>query len=190
MKFHSALWISAAAAAVVVAALAQTSQSSRWVAVASQHRASYASASATPASSGDLSLNRAANRITVQGSGAQLTVEAGPKDNMMAFKVDGLNNPEIVVHRGARITFIVVNVDDDMAHNFALTRTAPPYALRVSAADELAHTPVLRAHSDEKAPLAAQVLVVEAAGAGTGYYLCAVPGHAKAGMFGKLVIEP
>ena len=173
-----------------------------WATLVAKRRVTFASAAAFPASSGAV-VDPAANRITINSATARLTVLTGPKENMMAFKIDGLINPEIMVHRGARLTLTVINVDGDMMHNFMLTRQGPPYpampammgkgmtmgkSMSMTASGSMG-SGMLAPHR-AKAPYVASRLLIRAAQPAKGYYLCAARGHAKAGMFGRFTVEP
>ncbi|HWG38579.1 MAG TPA: plastocyanin/azurin family copper-binding protein [Terriglobales bacterium] len=152
----------------------------------SKQAGTYGSNNNFPETSPTLHADRQQNRIQVASAGSlHLTALAGPKNNMMSFQIEGLTNPEIDVAKGSRLTINVINVDDDMAHNLYLTDQAPPYAQRVPAGS--VGTSTLMPHKDGK--YSGSALVVKADAAGTAYYLCTVPGHAKAGMFGKIVVK-
>jgi len=198
-----ALLAAAAAAALGAGLLAQqpampmpmpvaphTASATPLAALVSQRKVSYAAASDFPAASGTVNLDKAANRITISSQTAALTVQTGPEENMMSFKIDGLFNPEIVLHRGARLTLTVVNVDDDMAHSFMLSRQGPPYAASPAMGAGMVMTPALAQHAAEKAPFTGLQLVLQANQSGQGFYVCAVRGHAKMGMFGRLSVQP
>jgi len=152
----------------------------------SKQARTYASNYNFPVTSATLRADRQHNRIAVATAGdLHLTALAGPKNDMMSFQIDGLTNPEIDLAKGSRVTINVINVDDDMAHNLYLSDQAPPYAMKVSAGS--LGTGALKPYKGGK--YSGSVLVVKADSAGTAYYLCTVPGHAKAGMFGKIVVK-
>lgn len=130
--------------------------------------------------------DKAKNQITL-GNDAVVLVEAGPAGNMLSFDILGLTNPEIVVHRGATVTFVVINVDDDEFHNFVLTDHAPPYA-KMTGVHLTVGTTGLEPHKN--GPYHGETLVVKADAPAHDFYLCTVPGHAAAGMFGKITVTP
>lgn len=172
---------------VVVAGIvaAAWAAGARFELVSKQPR-TYASNNNFPVTSPALRADRQQNRIEVATAGSvHLTALAGPKANMMSFQIEGLANPEIDLAKGSRLTINVINVDDDMAHNLYLTDQAPPYAQQITAAS--IGTSTLKPHKAEK--YSGSALIVKADAAGTAYYLCTVPGHAKAGMFGKIVVK-
>lgn len=147
----------------------------------------YASQANFPATSPELRADRQDNRIGAGTKGSyHLLALAGPKGKMMSFQVGTLSNPEIRIPVGTKLTLDVVNVDDDMVHDLYLTTVAPPYPQAVAAT--AIGTAVLKPYKGEQY-MAAQ-LVLQAKRAGTVYYVCTVPGHAKRGMYGKIVITP
>jgi len=153
----------------------------------SLHAKTYASSSFFPANSPELVINHKTNQLSLNTAGnAHLTLLAGPESNMMSFRADELTNPEIRIAKGSRLTLNIVNVDGDMQHDFSITTQPPPYPAAVSAG--AIATPKLPPHAGQ--PYAGAVLTLKAATAGTAYYLCAVPGHAHAGMYGKITILP
>jgi len=44
------------------------------------------------------------------------------------FVIDGLINPTLVVKSGTQLHVTLVNLDEDMAHNFVITMSGPPYS--------------------------------------------------------------
>ena len=148
---------------------------------------SYRSSSFFPATSPELVINPKTNQLSLNTVNTiHITLLAGPKSNMMSFRVGELTNPEIRIAKGSRVTFNVVNVDDDMEHSFAITTQPPPYAAQVQGAS-LA-TPMLLPYKGQR--YSGAVLILQAAAAGTAYYVCTVQGHAQKGMYGKIVILP
>lgn len=111
---------------------------------------------------------------------------AGPRADMMSFRVGQLTNPEIRVPAGTRLTLNIVNVDDDMVHDLYITSQPPPYGHVVHATP--IGSAILRPYKGTTYSAAALVLL--AAHAGTAYYVCTVPGHAQHGMWGKIVVTP
>lgn len=184
---RSQVWRAGAAALVLVTAATWV-----WAAGAagfdqvSKRNLSYTSSTAFPADSPQLTVDRAQNRITLSSAGpADLTFLAGPQAKMMSFQVGTLTNPEIRVPKGATLTLTVINVDDDMVHDLYLIGQAPPYARSVSASS--VGSAVLKPYKGQS--YSVTQLVVKASQPGTSYYVCTIPGHAKAGMYGKIVVE-
>lgn len=147
----------------------------------------YVSQANFPMSSPELRPDRQDNSLSTRVKGKyEVLALAGPQGKMMSFQIETLTNPEIRLPAGSQLTIDVVNVDDDMVHDLYLTSQAPPFPLSVPATP--VGTAVLKPYKGQQY-LAAR-LVVEATHAGTAYYVCTVPGHAKKGMYGKIVITP
>lgn len=103
------------------------------------------------------------------------TLRTGIVDGRMAFigvsdAIDGVVNPDLIVHRGERVRIAIVN-GDGVSHDLALP-------------DLAAKTPLVSAKEQTTG-------VTFTAGAGSVYaYLCTVAGHRQAGMEGRLVVTP
>lgn len=153
----------------------------------SQRAVQYRSSSFFPVTSPELVVNRKTNQLSLDTVGnVHVTLLAGPESNMMSFRADELTNPEIRIAQGSRLTLNVVNVDADMPHNFSITRQPPPYPGQVSAG--AIATPTLMPYNGQH--YSGAVLILKAAQPGTAYYICTVPGHAHAGMYGKITVLP
>lgn len=153
----------------------------------SRQARSYSSETKFPHDSAQVTLDRQANRIEgAKVAQLELTALAGPKANMMSFQIDTLSNPEIRVAKGTKLTLNVVNVDDDMVHDLFITRRAPPYPEKMEAGR--VGTVMLRPYKGKS--FSGAELVLKATQPGTLYYVCTIPGHAKGGMYGKIVIAP
>ena len=133
------------------------------------------------------------NTVTYAGRSVSLVALASPhgKPNM-TWEIDGLVNPTVSVAPGARVTVVLVNTDWGYMHGFELTTTQPPYPEMAMAgvADNFFLMPLLP--RTEKDTATASYYTRSAsftAVAGTYHYLCPVPGHAAAGMFGTLVVS-
>lgn len=125
--------------------------------------------------------------LSVTGPSARLVVRTGPKSDMMSYRIKGIRNPTIIVNPGARLSVFFVNADDDMLHNLRFTALAPPFAAKIGNRGSVGSTDL---HPMKGERYSAQVLtVVVSKTPGTYYYLCTIPGHAAAGMFGKLVVR-
>lgn len=113
-----------------------------------------------------------------------ILILAGPKQNMLSFRVGELTNPTIRVPLGSRLTINLVNVDDDMVHDLYITSQKPPYPQSVHAT--AIGSPILRPYKGTR--YSAGTLILKAQHAGIVYYVCTVPGHAKKGMWGKIEV--
>ena len=153
----------------------------------SKQNKQYISQANFPMSSPELRPNRQDNSLSTRVKGKyELLALAGPKGKMMSFQIETLTNPEIRLPAGSELTLDVVNVDDDMVHDLYLTTQAPPYPQAVPAT--AIGTAVLKPYKGQQ--YSGSRLVIEATHAGTAYYVCTVPGHAKKGMVGKIVVTP
>ncbi len=138
-------------------------------------------------------VDTAANTVTYAGRSVSLVALASPhgKPNM-TWEIDGLVNPTVSVAPGARVTVVLVNTDWGYMHGFELTTTQPPYPEMAMAgvANNFFLMPL--PPRTEKDTATANYYTRSAsftAAAGTYHYLCPVPGHAAAGMFGTLVVS-
>jgi nitrite reductase (NO-forming) len=86
-------------------------------------------------------------------------------------EIDGLVNPELVVHAGTRLRVILHN-GDGMAHDFSIGE------LGIT-------TPLISAEGST----AEVVFAVTEGQVGTYDYFCTVSGHRQAGMAGKFVVR-
>ena len=123
------------------------------------------------------------NVIEISGSSVHLAVLSGPG---LAFSIGGLKNPTISVERGANVTVHFSNIDS-LPHSFVVVAQGPPYgADPPAAALPGAETPMAMdgtmAGENASASFTAST-------AGTYYYVCHVPGHASAGMYGTFNVR-
>jgi rusticyanin len=135
-------------------------------------------------------VDRASNTITFTGTSASLTVLASPSDGPdETFRIAGLTNPTLVMPRGAQVTLQLINADAGMPHNWLVTSAQPPFPTTVMMAGPVAFgavTPVLGEAGPAGMP--STTLSFTASVSGRYTYLCSVPGHAQAGMYGTLVV--
>ncbi len=137
-------------------------------------------------------IDKTTNTIEFYGSKVSIHIIASPKNgSMYSFGVYGLVNPTIIVPKGAHVTFLFVNMDDDMYHGIVVTTGAPPYFYmgtmmfdRPAFVDS--YIPPLPQEKNGQYAGASTTFVSSAAG--TFYYICQVPGHASKGMYGKFII--
>ncbi|MGH9475716.1 MAG: sulfocyanin-like copper-binding protein [Terriglobales bacterium] len=149
--------------------------------------ASYASQANFPATSPELRPDRHDNSYRSPAVGTyHILLLAGPRQDMMSFRVGQLTNPAIRLPAGSRLTLNVVNVDDDMVHDLDITAQPPPYPQAAPASPM--GTAVLRPYKGKG--YSSATLILKAQHAGTVYYFCSVPGHARHGMWGKIVVTP
>ena len=126
--------------------------------------------------------------LTFTQKTVRLVAVTGPENDMLSYRMDGLRNPTLVVPKGAVLTVLFVNTDDDMAHNirFGPPLTAYPTVMEAYVKAS-AGTPELAPRSSL---LHADELILRVPDApGVYAYLCTVRGHAQGGMAGKLVVQ-
>lgn len=137
-------------------------------------------------------INTAANTVTYAGRSVTLVALASPhgKPNM-TWEIDGLVNPTVVLKPGTKVNVVLANADWGYMHGFELTTTPPPYPSMAMAdvTDSFFLMPLPPRTAKNTATASyytrsASFTTVS----GTYYYLCPVPGHAAAGMFGKIVV--
>ena len=133
------------------------------------------------------------NTVTYKGQAVTLVAQASPHGQPnMTWEIDGLVNPTVVVPPAAQLDVVLVNTDWGYMHGFELTTTPPPYPYMAMAgvADSFFLMPVPPRTAKDTATAG---YYTESASftttAGTYHYLCPVPGHAAAGMSGRLVIR-
>jgi len=109
------------------------------------------------------------------------------------FVIAGLIDPTLYVPKGATINVTVVNLDNDMYHDFVVSTIAPPYSYMTmqgmmwGASGFLYMMPVLSPanYATGWAPIYSYSIIVPN-GANL-WYLCTYPGHAQGGMYGEIV---
>lgn len=107
------------------------------------------------------------------------------------FVIFGLINPTIVLKPSSlpvELTFTVVNLDDDMYHNFVITSEPPPYPYMMAGMMGSFYVmPYLPPASNGYAYTYSYSLSLN--GPGTFWYVCTYPGHAEEGMYGEIIVE-
>ncbi len=139
------------------------------------------------------SIDPRANTVTYLGQTVTLVALASPHgEPNMTWEIDGLVNPTVTVAPGAQVTVMLVNTDWGYMHGFELTTTPPPYPEMAMAgvADTFFLMPLPPRTTKDTATARYHTRSASfTAAAGTYHYLCPVPGHAAAGMFGTLVVS-
>lgn len=109
----------------------------------------------------------------------------------MFWEVDGVVNPTVVVPAGARITVEFADGDPGYQHGFEVTAAPPPYpSMAMMGAGVVAPGAfVMPVAAPRGASWYSETTTFTAPPAGTYYYLCPVPGHARQGMWGKLIVR-
>ena len=136
-------------------------------------------------------LDTKSHRITFSGSTVHLVVLASPSSRDETFRAAGMVNPTIVVHKGARVSFEVINADPDMAQGLVVTSGT-------SASSRLPMMTTTHAFSGSalwflgeptSAGMHSGTITFTASAPGADQYLCAVPGYARNGMVGKFLVN-
>ncbi len=125
-----------------------------------------------------------------------IAVEPGSPDQ--TFEIHKLVDPKLTVPAGANITLTILNMDygPGMIHGVIIGKAQPPYktVVPVPVPGQIAEIPLTMprtAKSIKKSNYYFGTTTFKAPGTpGTYYYLCQMPGHAKAGMYGKFVVTP
>lgn len=109
------------------------------------------------------------------------------------FVIYGLINPTLIFDSGTqyvKLTITVINLDNDMYHNFVITSMPPPYQYMVYGMMEsstgymMPYLPPTQGGSAYTYTYAVQLH-----GPAPLWYICTYPGHAEEGMYGKLIIK-
>ena len=112
------------------------------------------------------------------------------------FVVGGLIDPTLMFQKGASVSFTVVNIDDDMYHNFVLTTISPPYGYMMMASggmgpgmmyDFLSTMPLMAPANYQQRYAYAYSYSLTLGSAGDYWNVCTYPGHAQGGMYGELI---
>ena len=107
------------------------------------------------------------------------------------FVIGGLINPTLTVKSGTLMRITLINLDEDMPHNFVITRSSPPYStMPVMGNGGILNTmPFLPNQDTQKGNAYEYTDSVALNQAGTYWYVCTYPGHAEEGMYGKIVVQ-
>lgn len=136
------------------------------------------------------SIDRASHTITFTSSTVSFTVVAIPPYGPdMTFGIAGMNNPTVIVPRGARVTVQFINADSNEAHGWIVTTHEPPFTFgqTVMPAITGAFAGVL---GDPTATgNGAETVTFHAGTTGNYQYLCPMPGHAQMGMHGAFIVR-
>jgi rusticyanin len=130
------------------------------------------------------------HRITFSGSTVHLVVLASPVNKDETFRAAGMVNPTIAVPKGARVSIEVINADPDMAQGFVVTNGTSA-SLRVPMMTTTRAFPgsaLWFLGEPTSAGMHSGTITFTVSASGTYQYLCAVPGYARNGMFGKFLV--
>ena len=135
-------------------------------------------------------VDRSANRITFASGDVRLTMLASPPDGKdLTFRIAGLVDPSIVVARGASVSIQLINADPNMSHNVAVVDSRPPFAtMPMMTGAAFAGAVSAPLGDPTSAGMPGETISFTASTSGTFTYLCQVPGHASAGMYGTFEV--
>lgn len=142
-------------------------------------------AGATPWSPAPASASGARNPLVFHGKVVRLTVNTGPENDMLSYWINGVRNPTVIIPRGSDLKVLFVNRDKDMQHDLRFTATRPPFTSRPRE-EETVGTPAISHRMGQRLFGEAMDLRLEP---GSYSYVCTVRGHAKAGMWGTLLVR-
>lgn len=120
------------------------------------------------------------------------------------FVIYGLINPTLVIPKGATVQFTIVNLDNDMYHNLAVSSISPPYSYM--SMQGMMYSYWQNGTSSTQYPFASMMGFLPPANYSQGtaheysytlafnqqgilWYLCTYPGHAESGMYGQIVVS-
>lgn len=135
--------------------------------------------------------DRGARRLTFTSSPVRLVVVASPSMPSENFRVAGMTDPTVVVPAGARVSIELVNADGDMAHGLVVTAPGASSSRMpmMTAAPAFDGAALWFLGESTSAGMHTGTVRFTAGTAGTYEYLCPVPGHAREGMAGTLVVS-
>lgn len=121
------------------------------------------------------------------GPDINLVVHTGPEEDMLSFRVQGLRNPNLIVHPGATLHITFVNTDEDMFHDMRFGAMRSSFEKTPDVTGTVGS--VQLAHSSEDV-MNADVMTIKAPSKPGKYaYFCSVKGHALGGMRGTILVR-
>ena len=107
------------------------------------------------------------------------------------FVIGSLINPTLVVKAGTQLHVTLINLDEDMAHNFVVTMSGPPYSTMpmMDNGGFLNKMPVLPNEEKQQGYAYEYTDLITLSQPGTYWYVCTYPGHAEEGMYGKIIVQ-
>jgi FtsP/CotA-like multicopper oxidase with cupredoxin domain len=137
-----------------------------------------AAANAVPAGA---QIDKAKNTVRFSGHTIHFTVLASPPTSNMKYRIAGLNDPTIIIPKGAHVSVEFINGDSDEAHMWVLRSLTTNGPVRHAGARPLG--------DPTNAGQPAEAINFTLTNPGTYEYLCGFPGHAAMGMHGTLIVE-
>ncbi len=123
--------------------------------------------------------------LTFTETEIRLVITSGPEDDMLSYRIQGMQNPTIVVPPDATIKILFVNMDGDMKHDIRFAHVMGEFVVAPDLTGSVG-TSKLASH-EEDAPLQSEEIVITATEDGAYKYFCSVRGHAKGGMWGNIL---
>lgn len=136
-------------------------------------------------------VERASRTITFTTTSVRLTVLASPAGGPdETFRIAGLVNPKLIVPAGARVSIKVINADPDTAHGLVITAShyTRSWMPMMTTQPAFSGSALWFLGNPTRAGMHTGTLTFTAATPGNYRYLCAVPGHARKGMTGTLIV--
>jgi len=159
----------------------------------------------------DVQVNKKDNTITFNSLNVNITPFAMMRSDAMnaidivpsssddtqgdAFVIDEMINPTLVVKSGTLLHVTVVNLDEDMGHNFVITTLSPSYSLMPMQgmmndnAVFLNSMPIIPNEKQQEGYAYEFTTALTLEKSGTYWYICTYPGHAAEGMYGKIIVQ-
>jgi rusticyanin len=139
-------------------------------------------------------VDHGAHTVIYPGARVELVALGSPPGNPdETWNIAGMLNPTVHIRTGAQVTvhFINADADQDTWHGWLLTAARPVYPRQVAQRVPLAFPGAVAGpvHGETAHRWFGRTVHFIAARAGTYYYLCQVPGHARMGMYGELVVR-
>jgi rusticyanin len=136
-------------------------------------------------------LDTQTRNVAFSGDSANLVVLASPSGRPdETFSIAGMVDPTVTVQKGARVSIEVVNADPDTAHGLVVTAagSATSWMPMMTSTPAFNGAAVWFLGNPTSTGMHAATMTFTATRSGSYQYLCAVPGHARAGMFGSFVV--
>ncbi len=120
------------------------------------------------------------NAIVLAHPTNSILVTTGTGDDNESYRIDGIRNPTIVIHAGASVKILFVNIDGDLPHDLRVGDVKPP-----DTAGTYGSVRLERARDDS---YSAEEFQLQMPMPGSYNYFCSVGSHAKNGMVGRIVV--
>jgi rusticyanin len=118
------------------------------------------------------------------------------------FVIYGLMDPTLVLQRDTVLNVMVVNLDNDMYHNFIFTSLSPPYSAMMMAnggmgpgmmynvrSEFLSMMPLMPPANYAQGYAFSYSYALNLSNSGSFWYACTYPGHAQSGMYGQIRVS-